>query len=403
MLLDVTPTETVLRSTGEPFDTGGPRNILLAVNPEAPAAVPSRRPTFVRAVVLLLLYSTVASFTVTEFIRYPGFGSMKPGLGGEDFFGDMIYGRAPQPYVTRVLMPWLIRAAIAVTPPALGAQAAEDVRRSLTADGKPVWLYQYPFEFTVAKNLLFLFAVGFAVALWWLARLVLEAPAPALDAIPVVTLFALAGFYGSGSMLYDLPALCLFTLGLALIAARRHWLYALVFAAGVLNKETALLLVPVWVLAAAPRLKPGRLLLGAGLQCGFWLVVRGLLLLYFRNNPEQAIALHLFRNAEVLAVPGNWFLFRPVAAWLVLPRGFNILYVLGFVASLFALRRAPRFLKQAYWIVPPVFVLTWLFGNVDELRVYYELLPLVALVLFGGLYRLMGYAAYLPTHERSTA
>jgi len=342
-------------------------------------------------IVLLLLYSTVASYATTEFIRYPGLANVRPAMGGESFFGDMVYGRAPQPFVTRVLVPWLIRAAVAVTPPATRARIEESLRRSQTSDGRPVWLYQYPFEFTVAKNLLLLFAVGFAFGLWWLARLVLDAPAPALDAIPVVVLFALPGVYGYGSMLYDLPALCLFTLGLALIAARRRWLHAAAFVACVLNKETALLLVLVWVVSEARKLKPRQLAVGAGLQLGLWLIVRGVLFWHFRNYPGEAITLHLFRNAQVMAIPGNWFLYRPVTNWLVLPVGLNALYVLGFIASLFALRRSPRFLRRAYWIVPPVFVLTWLFGNVDEMRVYYELLPIVALVLFGGLFRLMGY------------
>jgi hypothetical protein len=322
---------------------------------------------------------------------------MKPGLGGEDFFGDMVYGRAPQPFVTRVLLPWLIRAAAAVTPPAARAQIEESVRRSLTNDGKPLWLYQYPFEFTVAKNALLLFAIGFAFALWWLARLTLDVPASAVDVIPIVVLFALPGFYGYGSMLYDLPALSLFTLGLALLAARRLWLYGLVFAVCVLNKETGLLLTLVWAVSEAHKLKPRQLVVGVGLQLGFWLVVRGLLFWSFRNNPGESIALHLFRNAQVLAVPGNWFLFRPVTVWLVLPTGFSVLYVLGFIVSLFALKRAPQFLKDAFWIAVPLFVLTWLFGNVDEMRVYYELLPVVALVLFSGLYRLMGYDRGLPS------
>ena len=359
----------------------------------APARNGSARPTVVRVIVLLLLYSTVASFAVSEFIRYPGLANMKPGLGGEDFFGDMVYGRAPQPFVTRVLVPWLIRAAVAVTPPAARAQIEESVRSSLTDNGQPVWLYQYPFEFTFAKNTLLLFAVGFAFALWWLARLTLDVSAPGLDVIPVIALFVLPGFYGYGGMLYDLPALSLFTLGLVLIAARRFWLYAVVFAVCVLNKETGLLLTLVWAVSEAHKrkLKPKQLVIGIGLQVGFWLVVRGLLLWSFRNNPGEPIALHLFRNAQVLAVPGNWFLFRPVTGWLILPSGFNVLYVLGFIASLFALKRAPYFLKDAYWVVLPVFVLTWLFGNVDEMRVYYELLPILTLVLFDGLYRLMGY------------
>jgi hypothetical protein len=89
-------------------------------------------------------------------------------------------------------------------------------------------------------------------------------------------------------------------------------------------------------------------------------------------------------------------MFRPVGDWLVLPMGFNAVYVAGFVVSLFLLRRSPWFLKNAYWIAVPVFALTWLFGNVDEMRVYYELLPLVSLVLFGGLYRLLGYDELRP-------
>jgi hypothetical protein len=379
----------------------------MATDLESPVQTAKRgdRVTLVRVLALLLLYATVASFTVSDFIRYPGLASVKAGMGGEDFFGDMVYGRAPQPFVTRVLVPWLIRAAVAVTPPALRARTEESVRHNLTTDGRPVWLYQYPFEFTVAKNLLLAFTVGFAFSLWWLAHLVLDAPAPARDVTPVVVLFALPGFYGAGSMLYDLPALCLFALGLALIATRRFRLYALVFAACVLNKETALLLVLVWLVweAHQHKLRRNQLAVGVGLQFGFWLVVRGALFWHFRNNPGEALAVHLFRNAQVLAVPGNWFLFRPVTNWLVLPRGFNLLYVLAFILSLFALKRAPRFLKYAYWIVPPVFVLTWLFGNVDEMRVYYELLPIVALVLFGALYRLMGYAAQLPAQDRSPA
>ena len=236
-----------------------------------------------------------------------------------------------------------------------------------------------------------LFAIGFAFALWWLARLTLDVPDPAVEVIPIVALFAMPGLYGYGSMLYDLPALCLFTLGLALIAARRFRLYALVFAVCVLNKETGLLLTLVWVVSEAHKRRSRQLAVGVGRQVCFWLVVRGLLFWHLRNNPGESIALHLFRNAQVLAVPGNWSLFRPVTGWLVLSMGFNVFYVLGLVASLLALKRAPPLLKDAYWAVFPFVVLTWLFGNVDEMRVYYEPLPIVALVLFGDLYRLMGY------------
>ncbi|HTW91208.1 MAG TPA: hypothetical protein VMH22_05815 [bacterium] len=361
------------------------------VESPAPAGTRRDRLTFVRIVVLLLLYATVAGFAVSEFIRFPGLGNVSSALGGEDFFGDMVYGRAPQPYVTRVLVPWLIRGAVVVTPQTVRDRVAQNVRATMTTEGKPEWLYGYPFEFTMAKNIILLFAVGFAFALWWLARLVLDAPAPAVDVIPVAVLFALPGMYGHASHLYDFPALCLFTLGLALIAARRRWLYLLVFVAATLNKETALMLTLVWAVSGASRLSRRHLMSGIVLQLAVWGFIRGGLWLLFRHNPGEAVALHLPSNLQVLGQHDTWFRFRTVADWLVLPTGFNVLYLLGFLTSLYALRGAPRFLKDAFWVAVPIFLLTLLFGKIDEVRVYYELLPVVVLALFSGLYRLMGY------------
>lgn len=359
--------------------------------------VRASKPTLVRLLVLAVLYTAVAGFAVSEFIRYPGLASARPAFGGEAFFGDMVYGRAPLPYVTRVLVPWLVRAVQAAIPPTIKAGLEQNLRRSLAPEGKPEWLYRHPLEFVVTKNLLLLFAVGFALALWWLARLTLDAPSPAIDAIPVFTLLALPGLYGYASHLYDFPALCLFTLGLALIAARCRWLYPAVFLLVAVNKETALLLTLVWAISESRRLSPRQIVRGVAWQMALWGLIRGALLLTFRDNPGDAIGIHLFRNLQVLAVPRNWFLFRPIGDWLVLPVGFNLLYVLGLGLSCVALRRASRFLKDAFWVAIPFIVLTWLFGNVDEMRVYYELLPVIALVLFSGLYSLMGYKTTSPS------
>ena len=54
------------------FDSRRLGNILEDVKSLASAVAPKSRPILVRVIVLLLLYSTVASFAVSEFIRYPG-------------------------------------------------------------------------------------------------------------------------------------------------------------------------------------------------------------------------------------------------------------------------------------------------------------------------------------------
>ncbi len=353
-------------------------------------------------VFLFILYLLASSFALSEFIRYPGFGSMRAEFGGERFFGDMVYARAPRPYVERVLVPWLVRAGVALTPQQLKANIEAGARRWYTREGKPDWLYNYPYEFLLVRFLLFACLVGFAFALRRLAQLTLDVHPVAHDLVPAIALLGLPGLYGYGSMLYDLPALFLFTLGLVLIARRRLGLYAAVFVLALLNKETALLLTLVWVIVERRRLKFSHLALGAGVQVIAWLAVRGLLAWFFRNNPGDEIALHLFRNFDVLVIPRNWVLFRPITDWLVLPMGFNVLYVAGFIWALIALRRSAQFLNDAFWIALPLGVLSLLFGNVDEMRVYYELLPIVFLVLAGSAYRLLGYGPEIEPRKHET-
>ena len=361
----------------------------MAADSSIPA--PGRTSGLLRAAVLLVVYLTVAWFPVVNLINYPGLGNAGPACGGEDFFGNMIYGRAPKPFVTRVLVPWLVRSAARVTPQSIKTPIERDARLQ-TRNGLPRWLYQYAFEFWVTKYLLLVFTLGFAFALRWLARLTLGLSGLELDVIPVVTFFCLPGFYGFGSHVYDLPVLCLFTLGLCLIAARRFVPYMLAFVICTLNKETALLLTLVWLIGERRRLSTRQLAGGVALQLMVWVVIRGGLMWLYRSNPGEAITLYLARNVDMLSTAHHFTSFRAVGDWLILPNGFNTLYVLGFVWALFAVRRAPQFLKDALWIALPISVLSWLFANADEMRVYYELLPIVVLVLADSFYRLAGYS-----------
>jgi len=366
----------------------------LTPSAESTAAVPARPkrgPAAVRLLLLLLVYSLGASFALSEFIRYPGFGNVTPVLGGERFFGDAIYGRAPRPYVERVLVPWAVRLAVTAAPPRLRAAGEAYARRWFTVQGRPAWLYDNAFEFLVVRILLFACLVGFAFSLRWLARLTLALSGLELDVVPAAAFLILPGMYGYGSMLYDLPALLLFTLGLALIAGRRFSLYLVVFFLAVLNKETAILLALVSGMDALRRLPRGRVVAGLAVQVAVWAAVRGLVVWLHRGNPGEELALHLFRNLDVMRTVRNYFLFRPVNAWLAAPTGLNVLCLAALVWGLFALRRAPRFLKDAFWIAPFLFVLALLFGNVDEMRVYYELFPVLFLVLTQDAYAVLGY------------
>ncbi len=232
-----------------------------------------------RPVLLLAVYALAASFALSEFIRFPGLNSVPEEHFGPVSFGDMVYGRAPRPYVTRVLVPLLVRAAVALTPAEVARTEAAAIRQRLVQDGKPEWLNRYPFEFAVARVVLFLFLLGFAFALRALTRQTLGWDGVQLDIVPVVALFALPGTYGCMSHLCDFPTLCLFTLGLLFIAQHRFGPFLVVFLVATVNKETSILLTLVWTIDALRRQGMKTTLPRAALQVGAWLTIRGLLVL----------------------------------------------------------------------------------------------------------------------------
>jgi hypothetical protein len=258
-------------------------------------------------------------------------------------------------------------------------------------DGKPEWLAQYPYEFAVARAVLFVLLLGFAFALRRLAYRTMGWEGVGLDMVPVVALVALPGMYGYMSHLCDFATLFLFTLGLLLIVGRRFLPYLVLFAFATLNKETSILLALVWCIDAVRRGGVRAALSGAAAQAAIWLVVRGAIAYVFRNHAGPWLFFYLVRNLGVLGRGPNYFAFRSVGNWLVLPVGLNFLYLAAFVWVLAELKRMPRFIRDAFWIALPMIVLALLFGNIDELRVYYELYPVVLLVLISAAAGVLGY------------
>jgi hypothetical protein len=50
----------------------------------------------------------------------------------------------------------------------------------------------------------------------------------------------------------------------------------------------------------------------------------------------------------------------------------------------------PKFLKDALWIGIPLLILTLLFGFFDELRDYYEVLPIIILLISFNIAKILG-------------
>ena len=339
-----------------------------------------------RAFLLVLVYSSAALFALCEFARWPGMSRNRLAS-----VPAMVYGQAERPYVSRMLLPVVVRSIVELTPVWAKEDLASAVRQSLPQWDTLDWARNYPYEFFVVFLALWLTLVAFAFALRRLAGISLDLTAMPRDAVPILALLALPCTYIYASHIYDFPELLLFTLGLLTIAERRWKLYWPVFVLAVLNKETAILLSLVWVMQARTQLTRARFTSGLALQVVAWSSIRAGIVLLLRDNAGAMVLPHLARNLHVLTNPARFFLFRSIGAFPLVPCGLNILTLSGFAACLLMLRRVPVFLRHAFLGALPIVPAAMVFGYIDEIRAFYSLYPAVILVLSYGAFLTLGY------------
>jgi hypothetical protein len=281
------------------------------------------------------------------------------------------------PFVRRRLLPDAARLVAAVTPDGMWAPlrrlvaepgaAPAPVRAVLQRQGwKPE---SCPVVFS-AYLLIWLSALGFMATCRWLCRLLYDTPPWVSDLAGASLGVALLGGYGDWHYCgygYDIPNAFVFTLTLGGMLAGRWW-FPLAFLAAAYSKETAVLLIPTYLLTARDVRWPRRaavavLLGGAYAAVRLWIGAR-----YVRQEPPGGFWFP-WRNAKYLAYPVFY-------GWL------TPFFVVG-LARLLALRqRFPWALKRLWVLAVPMVGLAFFKGWVEEMRQYLELLPVFGLLVF---------------------
>ena len=101
-----------------------------------------------------------------------------------------------------------------------------------------------------------------------------------------------------------------------------------------------------------------------------------LLLILFMDNPGGFVEFHLLDR--------NYLLFNGYSL-----STFVVLLII-FLSIFSRWDEKPKFLKDALWIGIPLLILTLLFGFFDELRDYYEVLPIIILVISFNIAKILG-------------
>jgi hypothetical protein len=172
---------------------------------------------------------------------------------------------------------------------------------------------------------------------------------------------------------YDLPSLAFFAAGMYLMYFRRHWAwFAALFCVATVNRETTLLLLPLYMLNGA--VERGRFAWRRVLRLPTLAVVVPLAVFWIG---WQLLIRHLFaHNASEFYPRLDWNL-KSLAAPLAWPQLFSAGgYLMLFVLAMHRRIVDPR-LRSWLWILPVWLVFMFVYGILIETRVFGELIPLI--------------------------
>jgi len=310
-----------------------------------------------------------------------------------------------KPFQYRVLMPLVIRgvesATLDIIKDSLTEIAAPRIKAKLEQRNDPAYkrelVSRYVFRSVLFISLNILLMFLFMIALRYLARAFNYFPGIISDLLPLGLIFIMPLFYDYAVFVYDFCHLFLFTLGMYLLYKRDWFRYLIIFALGILNKETAVMLVLVFIFNYFSELsKPAFYKLLAA-QVIIFLAIKSSLYLAFMGNPGSFVEWQLGRNIEHLSAFPNYFIFKmtaeemlmPCAIDLPLPKGLNLpMFAVLVFTICYKWRSKPFFLRKASLYFAVSLILTIFWGYVDELRANYDALPIIYLLSAMGIYRL---------------
>ncbi len=172
--------------------------------------------------------------------------------------------------------------------------------------------------------------------------------------------------FGIWRMPFDIPAILLFTLGLSALMRQRWLLFYLVFVIRALNRETIIFLSVAFIFLSWRRTEPALMWKHVGVQLALWLFVRAMLVIIFKDSQGGQFQNQFAANIKILSSGTS-------AIPLVL--SFGALWLPAFTGWGIIDWRIRRLLL----VTIPFAGLMFVVGNLHELRIYNELVPIMCM------------------------
>ena len=324
---------------------------------------------FESKIVYRTIIAVISLYVLIAFVKLP------PINGDEQsMFSEMVYGTAWKPFVYRTLLPTSVRLVSEIIPESLHnvlTQKVENNNLMMLGLAKLKWESEYITEYLIAMILMYLSLLGFIYVFRKLFDEIYTSPLWFKNVISIILLFAIPAMFqpNYSNYVYDFPALFLFTLGL-LFLRQRKWIHFLIlFLIACFNKETIILLTMIFIIHFYNDREITKKFYYQfiAVQLLIFGIVKFLLFILFFDNPGGFVEFHL--------VDRNYLLFN----------GYSLATFVVLLIIIFSIfnrwDEKPKFLKNSLWIGLPLLILTLLFGFFDELRDYYEVFPVIILLI----------------------
>lgn len=293
----------------------------------------------------------------------------------------MVSGTAVRPFVSRALVPIIIRWITAHTSEFFQYQ----VMMACTSSGfaTEFYVHGYSFEKAILLPLTFLFYLSTALLMRWLARRYYGLGENAAWLAGLASLAFIPALFANYSPVYDPPTIFFSAAMLTACTLGSSTLFGVFFLPACVNRETTILFLPVYLAFEFIRLRPllatervrfakrmGLPLVFSALLAGSWFFIRFEINQRYLHNRGGVLDFHLMdHNLRIFSV-------SPFAACWSL---FIMLIIAIFCITEW--RSKPEALRWSLLLILlPLAIGSLLYGYVEELRVYYELYPMLFLL-----------------------
>jgi len=333
---------------------------------------------FENKIIYRVIIAIISLYVLIAFVKLPPINGYKRAM-----FSEMIDGTAWKPFVYRTLLPTTVRIFSEVIPESVHSSLTERVESKKSAMlvlEKFKWESEFITEYLVAMVLIYLSLLGFVFAFRKLFDEIYASTLWFKNIISIILLLAIPAMFQPqySNYIYDFPTLFLFTLGLLLLKKRNWKFFLILFFIACLNKETIILLTLIFAIHFYKDAEVSRKLYYQliAAQLILFAAIKILLYILFVNNPGGFVEFHL--------IDRNYLLFNgySLATFVVL--------LIIFLSIFSKWSEKPKFLKDALWITVPLLILTLFLGFFDELRDYYEVFPVVVLLISFNIAKILG-------------